>query len=91
MAFPINATGDIGIAINAITQNLTGDIIATMIMLLVFLFALALVMQIPLEFFAILILPLCITISAYQGGFVLSVVLIIFYFAAIIAQHWMFR
>lgn len=87
----INETGIIGQIIQAGTENLTGNIVATLFMILLFLIVLAMMFQIPLEFLSILILPMCLSIGAYYSNFIIPITIIILYIAAIISKNWLFK
>lgn len=87
----INETETLGKIIEAGTQNLTGTIVATFFLILLFLLAIAFMFQIPLEYFSILILPFCLSIAAYYSNFMLPLIIILLYLSAIMAKHFLFK
>lgn len=87
----MNATGIIGIIIATGTQNLTGNIVASLFLILMFLIAVALVFGLPLEFMAVIFLPLCMAMGAYYSNFMVVIIGIIILVSTIIAKNWLFR
>ena len=87
----LNTTETIGMIINAGTQSTTGNIFATLLMILIFLIVIGMMFGIPLEFIALIILPICLGCGAYFNNFLVPVIVIIIYFAILIVKHWIFR
>ena len=87
----INTSTTIGQIMLAGSQNVTGSDVGTFAAVVIFLIAMALMFQIPLEFLVVIILPLCIGVSAYYSNFIIAVVVIIIYVASLIAKNWLFR
>ena len=87
----INVTETIGLILAAGTRNLTGDMVATLFLILIFLVVIGLMFQIPLEFLSIVILPICISIAAYYSNFMLPLIIILIYVSSLIAKNWLFR
>lgn len=73
-----NQTQIIGQIINGVTTHMTGGLFLTLLTVVLFIIALCLMFRIPIEFTAIIILPLILTITAYTSEFmsVLGVLLI---------------
>lgn len=87
----INASETIGMIIAGGTTNITGDIVATMFMILLTLMASAMMFGIPLEFMAVLILPFCLVVAAFYGNFMVAVIIILTFISMIIARNWLFK
>lgn len=89
--FFINETGVIATIMAAGTQTLTGSMVATLFLILIVLFAIAIMFRIPLEYLAIIILPFCLSIGAYYSSFMIPIIVILIYLAMILAKNWLFR
>jgi len=87
----LNLSQPLGIIIARGTETVTGGVVATFFVIILFLLVLCAMFSIPFEFSAILILPLCIAISAFYTSFLLLVILIALYAAALIANHFIIR
>ena len=89
--FFVNASETIGMILSSGTIGITGNIVATLFLILIVLMALAMIFSIPLEFMAVLILPFCISVAAFYGNFMVPVVLILIFLSMIIAKTWIFK
>ena len=87
----INSTGIIGTILDAGTQNATGNMIASLLFILLFLVVIALMFGIPLEFISIIILPLCLAMGAYYSDFFKPLIVVLIYVSAILAKNWLFK
>lgn len=87
----VNATESLGVILSQGTTTVTGSIVATLFIILLFLIVVALMFSIPLEFLAVLILPFCLGIGAFYGDFIIPITLILIYVSTIIAKNWIFR
>lgn len=87
----INETGIIGSVINAGSQNLTGSVVASLLLILIFLLVMAMMFGIPLEYTAILVLPLCLGMGAYYSDFMIPIVVILIFIASLITKNWLFK
>lgn len=87
----INITGPIGQIVAAGSTGVTGSVVATIFVILLVFFAISIMFGIPLEFFAVIILPFCIASAAYYSNFVLPVVIIVFFTGFLIAKNFLFR
>lgn len=87
----LNETGTIAVILAAGTQNLTGSMVATLFLILAFCLAISLMFGIPLEVFAIIILPLNLSMAAYYSSFITPLIVILIYLSMIIAKNWLFR
>jgi len=86
-----NTTGIIGQILNSGTQTITGQLILTLVLILIILMAVCMMFQIPLEIISIILLPFCIAVVAYEGTFMVPITLILIYVSAIIAKNWLFK
>lgn len=91
MVFFINETDVIGQILQAGSQNVTGSLFLTLLIILIFLMVIAMMFSIPLEFISILILPICLASASYYGDFIAPVGIIIFYISFIITRNWIFK
>lgn len=87
----VNATGIIGQILGAGTTNLFGSIELTIITIVLFLLVIAFMFGIPLEYLAVIILPLCLATAIYLTSFWVAIFIIIIYVTMIIAKNWLFR
>lgn len=91
MVLDINTTGTLGLILLAGTQNLTGSIFGTLMLLYMVIMVLAFMMDIPIEFTAILILPLTLGCMAFYGEFIATGSCLIIYLAFLITKNWLFK
>ena len=89
--FFMNNTETIGVIINTGSSTLTGSIMASIFLLLIFLIVVSLMFGIPLEFLAIIVLPFCLSVGAYYSDFMIPIIVIIVYLSMLIAKNWLFR
>jgi len=87
----INESGILGVVLAAGTTNLTGNIVASLLLIMAFLFAVCIMFGIELEYTAIIFLPLCISIGAYYSKFLVIIIVILIYVSTLIAKNWIFR
>lgn len=87
----INKTDTMGVILDAGTQNATGDLMVTLLFILLFLIAICLMFSIPLEFIAVIILPICLASASYYSDFFKPLIVIIIYVSMIIAKNWLFK
>jgi len=85
-----NTTDTIGIFLTGITNNMTGDITLTLITLMFVIMLFFLALRIPLEFTAILIVPLLIVVMVYDSSHWKSITsIIVFYLAIMFAKFFL--
>jgi len=82
----INWTGTIGNLITNASENVTGDVIITLISITIILIILALALKIPLEFTAAIILPMMIVTMIQYGEFIIIGGLTAIYLAGILTK-----
>jgi len=87
----INSTDVIGRILESGTNTMTGSMVATLFFILLFLIVIAFMFGIPLEFLAVLILPFCLALGSYYSNFYIPIIIIIVFFASIIAKNWLFK
>jgi len=88
--FLINDSQTIGVIINSMTQSTTGNTFLTYLIILFIIMIIAFIFRIRLEYTAILILPLLLSLMAYYGSFWTFGGLILIYLAIISAKHFFF-
>lgn len=91
MALFINVTDPLGIIVQHGTQSVTGSLFATLLIILIFLVAIGLMFQIPLEFLSIIILPYCLACGSHYSSFVAPMGVILIYIATLITKNWLFK
>lgn len=88
----INYTGSIGQIISQGTTDITGTLVATILVIIVVLFSIGLLFSIPLEFIFLLLLPILIVSATYNSTvFMVCLILIILFFGMIITKNFLFR
>lgn len=87
----LNTTGIIGQVMVAGTTTLTGSLEATLLLVLIILFTISLMFRIPLEYFAVILLPFCLAIATETGEFMVPITIIIIYVSTIVAKNWIFK
>lgn len=87
----LNITGAIGVILLRGTETVTGSIVATLFLILLFLMAVCMMFSIPLEFMAVILLPYCFAVGAHYSDFMIPIILIITYVSALMAHHWILK
>ena len=87
----INNSETIGKIMEAGTQNLTGSIVATLLLVLIVLLVICMMFGIPFEFASVILLPFCISVGAFYTNLVGPLIVILLYVSMIIAKNWLFR
>lgn len=87
----INTSDIVGQILDAGTQNATGDMMATLLLVLLILVVLCFMFQIPLEFASVILLPICLASASYYSDFFKPLIVILIYVAMILAKHWIFK
>jgi hypothetical protein len=87
----INETETIGTILASGTTTISGDMVATLFFLLLFLMVMAMMFGIPLEFLAVIILPFCLAVGSYYASFLIPIVIIVFYVSFIVAKNYLFK
>jgi len=90
MAF-INTTETIGIILGSASTTTTGSLFTTLLLVMIILFAIAFMFQIPLEFTSIIFLPYIIVCMAFYSQFVVVGGVIFIYVAIIITKNWILK
>ena len=89
MPMIINTTDTLGYSIWGL-NSITGSWYITLLIIFVLIIAFALVLRIPLEFTAILVLPLTITFAVASGNFVSVLIVILMYLGVILGRNFFF-
>lgn len=87
----INETGIIATVLAAGSVNITGNVVATLFLILIFLFGVAIMFRIPLELFFLIILPFCLAVGAFYSSFMVPIIVIMIFLSALVAKNWLFR
>ena len=85
----LNDSGIIAGILTSGTLNVTGSIFLTLLFILLFLILIGIFFGIPLEFIAILIIPICIGTGAYYSIFLAPFGIILIYLSIIVAKNWL--
>lgn len=88
--FFINNTQVIGQVMASLTTETTGSIFLTYLSIMLFIMLIAMVLRIPMEFTAILILPMLVVMASYIGSFVPVLGLFLIYLAIIFIKNFFF-
>ncbi|MGV8169225.1 MAG: hypothetical protein ACP5N3_04180 [Candidatus Nanoarchaeia archaeon] len=91
MSFLYNSSGSFGIILDAFTYNVTGSLFLTLLAMVIIILAFCLMFKIPMEYSAILIMPLLITIMAYSSDFKAVGGVAIIYIAVLVARYWIIK
>jgi len=87
----INATETIGVILGSATEVSIGSLIVALLLLLIVLLGFCLLFGIPLEYSAIVILPLLLGYMAYYKEFYVVGGAIFIYLAFILTKNWLFK
>lgn len=87
----MNSTETIGILIGTATTYTTGSLFLTLFLVMLGLLAVAFMLQIPLEWSGIIILPLLLSYMAYYGEFISIGLVILIYLAIIFTRKFFLR
>lgn len=83
-----NQTGEIGLIIINLTQYTTGSIYLTMLLIFIGVLFMCALFRIPIEFTAILMLPLAFTMAFYLTDFRIILYIFLIYAAVLFAKHF---
>jgi len=86
-----NESGIIGRGIALATTNITGSLFLTLLCLVILIMAMFFMVRIPLEFTAILILPLLILLMSYGTGFAAIGGVFLIYIGLLLAGNFFLR
>jgi len=87
----INTTGVIGSVLLAGTQSITGDMFASLMLILIFLIAVCMLFGIPMEFIAIIIIPFLIATATEYTLFIPVLGVTLIYISILIIKNWIFK
>lgn len=82
----INSSTTLGLILRKATINVTGDLYLTLLLLVIFIIAFAMMFKIPFELTSIFILPMLIIGMAYLGNFYSIAGILLIYLSAIITK-----
>lgn len=87
----INQSGSFGIILDSISYNITGDLFLTLLLITLLLLALCLMFRIPLEYSAIILLPLFIVSMAFTSQFLTIGGLTLLYIGVLVAKNFIVK
>jgi len=87
----LNTTGVLGTVIQYATLDLTGSLFLTLLGVVMLLLLLCLLFRIPVEFSAILVLPLLLGLMAYMTEFVAIGGVFLIYLGVIVGKNFFFK
>jgi hypothetical protein len=86
-----NSSGSFGLIIDAWTYNVTGDLYLTLVSFVLLLFAFCLMFKIPIEFTAIIVLPMMIVAMAWSSQFLAIGGLTLIYIGVLVAKWFIIK
>ena len=87
----LNSTGLTGEILALGTTSITGSLFVTLLLILAFLMTVCIMFGIPLEFIAVLLLPITLSVAAYYSSFLAPLGIILIYFSMLITKNWFFK
>jgi len=87
----LNETGTIGVIVSYATIHITGSLFISLLLLIVTMMAFMMLLRIPIEFEAILILPTILVLMAYMSEFLLFGGLLLIYLAILITRMFFIK
>lgn len=87
----INESGVIASVLIAGANNVTGDIVSLLLLVYLILVVICFMFGIPLEFTAIIILPLTIAMASYYSNFLSLLIVLGIYITSLIAKNWLIK
>lgn len=87
----INMSNSIGLAIGMGSQSMTGSLVLTLLLIMIILFAICMMFQLPIEVSGVILLPVFIAAGSYYSNLLAPLMAILLYFAVMISKHWIFR
>lgn len=84
-------TGTMGIIINSMTSDVTGSLFVTLLLIVIFVMAIAFMFRIPVEWTIIFVVPLLIVIMAYSSDFLAVSGVLLIYLGILIGKNWIFN
>ena len=86
--FFVNSSDFVGMIFTMLTNNITGSPFLSLVVIFMFLLALAIGAGIPMEWTAIFILPLSLYLMAYSSDFLQIAGFILIYLGILLAKTW---
>ena len=87
----INSTSTIGNILKYMTSDVTGNVYLTLFIIFIVALLMCMLFSIPMEFSAIILLPLSLVCSIAVGNFVLILVVSIIYISMFLARVFIFK
>jgi len=86
-----NTTGTIGVILQYATTEVTGSIFLTLLGIVIGLMVLCMLLRLPMEFTAILVLPLLLGCASYYSEFTAILGVFLIYLGVIVGKNFFFR
>lgn len=86
-----NESDSVGIIIHGLTNNVTGSLFLTLLVIIIMLMVVAFMFRLPIETTSVLIIPLLIVVVAYSGEFLQVGGVFLIYMGILIARNLPFR
>lgn len=86
MSLPFNESGIVGGVFLGLME-ITGSLFLTLLVIILFLIAIALLLRIPLEFTAIIVLPMLIVFASYEGSAISLLGVALIYLSFLLAKN----
>lgn len=87
----MNSSGIMAIILTTATQTTTGSLVVTLSLLLMSLFAIAIMFGIPLEYTAVIFLPLTLAYATYYGDFIALLICFLIYLSFWFTKNWIIK
>ena len=84
----LNETGIMGVILISLTDNVTGSLFLTLLLILVTILSFCFLFRIPIEWSAVIVMPLLITFATIQGEFVSILGIFLIYMGVIFAKYY---
>lgn len=91
MALPFNTTGEAAVVIEALTNNITGDVFLSLFAIIVVVLALAMAARIPIEWTGLVVYPVILALVAITNDFLPVLGILIFYTSILLAKNFIYK
>lgn len=84
----INESGIIGIVVVSLTDNVTGSLFLTLLLIVMLLMSICILFRMPIEWSSLIVMPLLIVIGSFQGSFISVLGVFLIYAGILLAKYW---
>ena len=91
MALFLNETGFIATLLTNITNNITGSLFLTLLLIMLFFIVVALIFRIPIEYTAVILTPLFLVFIAATSDFLAVGGLVLIYLGILFAKNFILK